>query len=113
MLDRRYTHAVFLQHGCHARVANTHRIGWQAYRWGDVDATKHDPCIDWRRTHREFDAGAAMQADTRGLDSVSQRSLSYHFLMKLSCDQYFSLHVREHGFDVRYFKLAGRFYMQL
>jgi len=79
MLDRRYTHTVFFEYRGHTRIANTHCVGWQADGWCDVNATKNDARIDWRRTQRELDAGAAMQADTRSLDSISKRSLSYHF----------------------------------
>jgi hypothetical protein len=35
------------------------------------------------------------------------------FMMKLWCDQCLNLQMREHGFGIRYFKLAWCFHMQL
>jgi hypothetical protein len=59
-------------------------VGWQLDHRIQIGTQVNDPCVNRRRTERHCDFPARMQADTGGLDTRFQGSLSNHGRIRLT-----------------------------
>jgi hypothetical protein len=78
VLDRRHRRGAVIERGGKTRVADVAGDAGDRRAAGEIRAIKHNAVVDGRRSQRELDARAGVQADARGAGDGLQRALLQH-----------------------------------